>query len=103
MTAERHAANVYLVKTKDQRTYTDPIMDDGTGPSFDCWPMAPVVAETPGKAKKLFLDAFAQGSRTGVETDDYPNLRVKVLAKGVDLPVGVRADDDSLWALVSHA
>ena len=97
------AANVYLVKTKDQRTYTEPIMDDGSGPSFYCWPMAPVVAETPGKAKKLFLDAFAQGARTGVETDDYPNLRVTTLAKGVERPVGVYADDDELWKLVSHA
>jgi hypothetical protein len=92
--------NVYLVKTKDEREYVEPIMDDGTGPSFTCWPMAPVVAETPGRAKSLFLAEFAQGSRTGVYSDDFPNLRVKTLARDVDLPVGVREDDDELWALI---
>ena len=59
----RDAANVYLVKTSDERTYVEPVMDDGSGPSWSYWPMAPVVAESPGKAKTLFLRAFTQRGR----------------------------------------
>ena len=91
-------AAAYLVKTKDAREYVESIMDDGTGPSFECWPMAPVVAESPGQAKSLFLAKFSRGN-TGVYSDDFPNLRVKRIAKHVDLPVGVYADDEKLWAL----
>jgi hypothetical protein len=86
-----------MVRTKDERTYVEPILDDGSGPTLDCWPMAPVVAETPAQAKALFLREFAPRLNTGVETDDYPNLRVRTLVKNVDLPPGVRADDPSLW------
>ena len=91
--------NAYLVKTKDERTYVEPLLDDGSGPIFACWPMAPVVAESPAKAKTLFLGEF-KGRSSGVETDDYLNLRVTTLVKRVDLPEGVYADDHSLWALV---
>lgn len=92
--------SAYLVKTKEARTYVEPILDDGTGPLMDCWPMAPVVAESPAAAKALFLREYG-GHRSGVETDDYPNLRVSTLAKNVDLPRGVRDEDEALWWLVS--
>lgn len=92
--------NVYLVKTKDEREYIEPITDDGRGPSFPTWPMAPVVAETPGRAKSLFLGEFAHGARTtGVEADDYVNLRYSTLARNVDREEGVYPDDADLWAL----
>ena len=93
--------HAYLVKTSEAREYVEPIMDDGSGPSHPCWPMSPVVAETPGKAKALFLREFAGGQRTGVETDDFPNLRVQLLQRNVDLPIGVRENDNDLWALVN--
>jgi hypothetical protein len=90
----------YLVKTKDARTYVEPIMDDGTGPIMHCWPMAPVVAESPSAAKALFLREYG-GRNSGVETDDYVNLRVtKLTSDGLSLPRGVRDRDESLWALV---
>ena len=95
------AANAYLVMTKERRTYVEPILDDGSGPEFDCWPMAPVIAESPGKAKTMFLRDFARGRSTGVETDDYPNLRVRLLERSVDLPTGIR-DDGWLWDRISE-
>lgn len=95
--------NAYLVKTKDMRSYTEPILDDGTGPSFPVWPMSPVVAATPSRAKSLFLRAFTGRGSTGVETDDYPNLRVTLLEKNVDVPAGVYEHDDHFWMLAEHA
>ena len=92
--------NAYLVKTKQMRYYTIPILDDGSGPQEPCWPMSPVVAESPAQAKKFFLDEFAGSRNAGVEYDDWVNLRVSTLAKNVSLPAGVREDDNSLWALV---
>lgn len=97
MTESARSLNAYMVRTKDERTYVEPILDDGSGPSLTCWPMAPVVAESPAQAKALFLSEFSQGLNSGVERDDYPNLRVRTLLKNVDLPRGVRADDLSLW------
>lgn len=94
--------NAYMVATKDQREYVEPIMDDGSGPTFICWPMSPVAAETAGRAKSLFLAAFGSGSRTGVYSDDYPNLRARLLAKGVSYPEGVREDDKALWAIAGR-
>lgn len=91
--------NVYLVKTKDEREYVEPVLEYGQGPTFPVWPMAPVVAETPGRAKSLFIAEFARGLRTGVEADDYVNLRYSTLARNVEREEGVYEDDNSLWAL----
>ncbi len=92
--------NAYTVKTSEMRAYTEPVMDDGSGPRILCWPMSPVVAETPGQAKKLFLDEFSHQPRSGVETDDWTSLRVRLLYRDVPLPRGVREDDHALWARI---
>lgn len=93
--------NAYLVKTKDEREYVEPVMDDGSGPRFPVWPMAPVVADGPGRAKSLFLGKYAHnGSRTGVYSDDFTNLRVSTLQKNVDLEEGVHDDEGPLWDLI---
>lgn len=92
--------NAYVVRTRDVRTVVEPIHDDGSGPSYDFLPIAPVVAGTRGRAKVLFLDEFSNRSRTGVESDDYLELRARLLAKNVDRAEGVCDDDDELWMLV---
>jgi hypothetical protein len=90
--------NAYLVMTKEIRSYKEVILDDGSGPDYDWWPMAPVVAETRGKAKSLFIRKYAFNQlHSGVETDDYTNLRTRLLEKDVDLPEGVHEDDKKLW------
>ena len=93
--------NAYVVKTKDSREYVEPILDDGTGPVFDCWPMSPVVAATPAQAKKIFLDAYQRGN-TGVYSDDWPNLRVRLLFKDVGLPAGLYEQDAKFWDRISE-
>ena len=92
--------NAYVVKTKEPRGYIEPVLDDGSGPWIPCQPIAPVVAETPGRAKRLFLDEFAYRPRTGVETDDWTAIRVRVLYRDVSLPEGIREDDDQLWSRI---
>lgn len=90
--------NAYVVRTKDRRDYVEPVMDDGSGPSFEYQPIAPVVAETAGQAKNLFLREFAhRHGRNGVETDDYPNLRVRLLERDYDAPAGVVEESAHLW------
>lgn len=78
--------NAYVVRTKDMRSYVEPVLDDGSGPSFPIQPIAPVIADTPAQAKKLFLDHYTSMGRSGVETDDYPNLRVRLLMRDVSVP-----------------
>ncbi len=93
--------DAYLVMTKDMRTYREVILDDGSGPEWDWWPMAPVVAESRGKAKNLFLQKYAFNQlHSGVETDDYVNLRTKILEKDVDLPAGVYEDNKHFWNII---
>lgn len=89
--------NAYMVRTRDMRSYTEPVMDDGSGPQIPYQPIAPVVAETPAQAKRLFLDEFTNKLRTGVYEDDWNELRVRLLAKNVSLAAGVRESDDALW------
>lgn len=93
--------NVYVVRTRDTREYVEPIMDDGTGPSFEYLPIAPVVAETRGQAKRLFLAEFSGRSYSGVYSDDWNELRVRVLARDVDRLAGVYEEDGPLWNLVA--
>ena len=90
--------NIYLVKTKDIRSYKEVILDDGSGPEWDIWPMAPVAAETRGRAKSLFLKKYGFNRlHSGVETDDYPNLRTRLLFKDVNVPEGIYEDTDEYW------
>lgn len=71
--------NAYIVQTKEERSYVEPVLDDGNGPRFPCWPIAPVLAETPAHAKRLFLDAYADNFQSGVFGDDWTALRVRLL------------------------
>ena len=89
--------NAYVVRTKDRREYTEPIMDDGSGPRTPYLPIAPVIAETPAQAKRLFLDHFSRDPHSGVYSDDWPRLLVRLLRKNVDNEPGLREDDDELW------
>lgn len=93
--------NAYVVRTKDARSYVEPLLEDGSGPSFPYLPIAPVVAETPGKAKALFLREFTSSPYSGVYDDDWPDLRCRLLFKDVDEEPGVyeqmRSDDDPFW------
>jgi len=53
-----------------------------------------VFAATPGKAKSLFL-------RDGRSHDaSFTELKVKLVAKGVERPEGIAAGDDGLWERV---
>jgi hypothetical protein len=92
--------NAYVVRTKDERTYTEPVMDDGSGPQIPYWPIAPVVAATPAQAKRAFLDEFSRRPRSGVYTDDWTALRVRLLQKDVVLPPGLHEEDGPLWLRV---
>ena len=89
--------NVYMVRTRDEREWTDPITDDGRGPSFPYLPIAPVVAETPAQAKRMFLDEFATRSSTGVYHDDWNELRVRLLVRDTDLQPGLHEGVAALW------
>lgn len=91
--------NAYVVKTRDRREYVEPIPGFyGDGPRFPIWPMSPVVAETPAQAKQLFLIEFAHSrSNSGVETDDWTELRVRLLAKDVPVAAGIYEFDEDLW------
>lgn len=86
------------------REYVEPILDDGTGPIFPYLPIAPVLAETPGQAKRMFLDEFANRGSSGVYGDDWTSLRVRLLAKDITLvpwvKPGVHEEADALWALM---
>ena len=94
--------NAYVVRTKDRRTYVEPVLDDGSGPEFDTLPISPVIAPTPGRAKTIFMREFAHGSRTGVYSDDFLNLRVRLLARDVDQHEGV-SNDEKWWWKISEA
>lgn len=95
--------NAYLVQTRDEREYFEPITDDGQGPSFPYLPIAPVVAETPAQAKRLFLEEFARRPNSGVYHDDWNELRVRVLAKGVSYTAGVHERENALWKIAGLA
>lgn len=92
--------NAYVVRTKDERSYTEPILEDGSGPQIPYLPISPVVAESAGRAKSLFLREFSHRVASGVYDDDWPDLRCRLLRKDVDLPAGVRENDDDLWGRI---
>lgn len=80
--------NAYVIRTKDEREYVEPVLDDGSGPSFPYWPTGIFVASTPAQAKRDALTVWSNWQlRSGVETDDYPNLRARILFHDVDLVV----------------
>lgn len=100
--------NAYVVKTKEPREYAEDWIDFGDDvvggimvPIMGvCQPIAPVVAETPAQAKRIFLTEFTSRSRSGVETDDWPSLRVRLLVKGTELSPGVHEKSDELWGRI---
>lgn len=92
--------NAYVVQTKDVRSYTEPVLDDGSGPEIPYQPISPVVAETAAQAKHLFLTEFAHRPRTGVYSDDWTSLRVRLLARDVPWSQGVHEDNDFLWGRI---
>lgn len=98
--------NAYVVYINEMRDYVEPVLDDGSGPAIPIWPVAPVVAETEGKAKWLFLNEYSHRPRTGVETDDWVSLRVRLIAKDIQLlpgeTAGVKDEDNALWCLVPY-
>lgn len=99
--------NAYVVKTKEMRSYTEPVLDYGVGPQIPVQPIAPVVAATAAQAKRLFLDEFSHRSDSGVYTDDWTSLRVRLLFRDinvigrlVDLRPGVHEENDELWGRI---
>lgn len=97
--------NAYVVKTKEMRSYTESVMDDGSGPRVPYWPIAPVVANSPAQAKHLFLIEFEHRSDSGVYGDDWNSLSVRLLARDVDmfnqeLTRGVHEESDWLWGRI---
>src|SRR4029078_11492462 len=80
--------NRYLVRTKDERTYVEPVLDYGEGPTLECWPMAIHVAESYGQAKSDFLWKQKQRLDSGVYSDNYLNLRCSLLDHDVPYPRG---------------
>lgn len=51
-------------------------------------PTGVFVAETPAQAKRDALDVWAKSLRSGVYSDDWSNLRVRMLFRDVDAPRG---------------
>ena len=92
--------NAYVVRMNEEREYVEPVMDDGSGPRIPYLPIAPVVADTPAQAKRLFLREFTHRSRSGVYTDDWTSLRVRLLARDVDGKPGVDETNEALWLRV---
>jgi hypothetical protein len=92
--------NAYVVQTKDMRSYTEPVLDDGSGPLIPYQPIAPVVAESYAQAKYLFLREFAGSRNAGVYWDDWTDLRARLLYKDYSLDAGVKEDDDRLWGRI---
>lgn len=81
--------NAYFVDAGDRKVIAEYI---------DWWPRYEVervcglvFAETPGKAKALFVKRY---ERDDVE---FVALRCRLVARDVDRPAGVAADDDPLW------
>ena len=81
--------NAYVVRTSESRVYTEPVMDDGSGPQFDYWPTDVFLAEKPGEAKRDALRLWSQQGGSGVYTDDYQSLRCRLLSRDVEGERGV--------------
>lgn len=75
-------------------------MDDGSGPQIPYLPIAPVVAETPGQAKRMFLTEFTRRPGSGVYGDDWNELRVRLLLRDVDVAAGIHEDDARFWVRI---
>ena len=88
--------NVYMVKTKDERTWTEILCEYG-GPEETYWPHDIFAAETASQAKSDALHKWSHQLSMGVYSDDFLNLRTRLLARNVDLERGEVADTDAYW------
>lgn len=94
--------NVYMVKTKDSRTWEEAICEYG-GPTWDYWPHGIFAAETRGRAKTAALYIWSHELSLGVYSDDYVNLRTRLLAEGVEVESGeIGPPEDSKYWLRYH-
>lgn len=75
-------------------------MDDGSGPQIPYLPIAPVVAETPAQAKRMFLTEFTRRPNSGVYGDDWNELRVRLLLRDVDVAAGIHEHDVRFWGRI---
>lgn len=88
--------NVYLVRTKDARLYTEPVGDYG-GPQFEYWPHGVFASSTMGQAKSMALRSWAGDIYSGVYSDDYVNLRVRFLGTDEDAEAGELEHTSRWW------
>ncbi len=89
--------NAYAVAINEQRTWHDWAQVD---PPETYLPIGVFAAETRGQARWDALRAFCSGPQSAVYEDDFPNLRVRLLARNVRRPRGQYSDSDSIWALI---
>ena len=90
--------NVYMITTKDRRTWTEMISEFGC-PGEDYWPHGVFAAETPSRAKSDALYTWSHQLSMGVYSDDFLNLRARLLARDVGAERGeiVYPDDNAYW------
>lgn len=93
--------NIYIVRTKDNRTYEEVIDPELGGPTYDYWPHGLFVAESAAQAKTDALYKWSRDLYLGVYSDDYPNLRARLIKRAVELPRGeIEKNDEHLWLRV---
>jgi hypothetical protein len=89
--------NVYVVKTKDCRTWEEMVCEYG-GPTWDYWPHGLFAAATPSQAKRDALHVWSHTLGLGVYSDDFLNLRARLIERDVDLPRGeYKGDEERYW------
>lgn len=100
--------NAYLVRIPEERA--DIPSACSLEPPEPWWPTGIFIADTPAQAKTDALRAWSSSATTGVYSDDWPSLRVRLLERDVPLPRGecivVTEENgetyDRLWERVSE-
>jgi len=89
--------NAYAVCIPERRETYDYYRID---PPESYVPIGVFAAETRGQAKADALRSFCDEVQSGVYSDDWTQLRTRLLARNVRRPRGPYSNADSIWGLI---